>query len=494
MPVDYVASSLSGTSDSFSASCTTPVPAGAAAGHIALYAIEQWESANPTVTWPTGFTQFINLVAGSQKLKVAWKRLTGADTGNYVATWTGSQWNQGQVILISGALASGDPIGSNFNTASGSGTNVPTTSLTIADLAFLAHFVANENSATKTPPTSFTEVRDANYLATNYRIPGATGTYSASGGTLSASTPSLAALIAISPAAGGFDGAVSGTVAISSALSGTVSGSRPTSGTVPTTSAATGSVASKAGVSGAVTVVSTSTGAAAVLAPASGAVEVVSTATGAANIAGGLAASGSVAVTSAATGSAASKAGVSGAVAVVSTASGAAAVRLPVSGVAPVVSSASGSPDIGGSLAASGQVTITSATSGSVGQRHAVATTVAAVSAVSGSAGARLGVGGVVGVVSTVSGSVGSAFAATAAVAVISTTRGAAGRSLAAVGAVVIVSTTSGSPQEGGWVGPVPARLLVGVLQGVRFVGYLQPGARYAGVSDDRDRYGGRLL
>lgn len=203
MAVGYVSSSLSGTSDSFGASCTTPVPAGASAGHIALLAIEQWESGNPVVTWPTGFTQVVNVVTGSQKLKVAWKRLTGSDTGNYVASWTGSQWNQGQCILISGAVTSGDPIGSNVNTASGSGANVPTTSLTIADEAFLVHFVANENSATKTPPTSFTEVRDANYLATNYRIPGATGTYSASGGTLSASTPSLAALIAVSPDAGG---------------------------------------------------------------------------------------------------------------------------------------------------------------------------------------------------------------------------------------------------------------------------------------------------
>lgn len=204
MAVGYRSSSRSGQSDTFAASNTTPVPSGAASGDIALYGLERWESTNPAITWPTGFTQIVNIASGSQKLHVAWKRLTGADTGNYVATWTGSLWNIGHCILITGALASGDPIGANVNTAtSASGTTVPTTTLTVGDAAFLCQFTANENSATKTAPTSFTEVQDSDYISTNYRIPGASGTYSASGGTLSASTLSLAALIAVSPDAGG---------------------------------------------------------------------------------------------------------------------------------------------------------------------------------------------------------------------------------------------------------------------------------------------------
>lgn len=203
MAVGYRSSSSSGASDSFAASRNVPVPTGAAAGDIAILVLEQWESANPTVTWPTGFTQCVNMVSGSQKLKAAWKRLTGADTGNYTITWTGSQWNQGQCILITGAVTTGDPIGANVNTASGSTSTVPTTTLTVADAAGFVHLVANENSATKTPPTSFTEVQDANYLSINYRMPGAAGTYSASGGTLSAATLALAALLAISPDTGG---------------------------------------------------------------------------------------------------------------------------------------------------------------------------------------------------------------------------------------------------------------------------------------------------
>jgi hypothetical protein len=198
MPVSYRSSSASGTSDSFGSSCTVPVPSGAASGDVALLAIEQWESGNPAVTWPADFVEIINLVSGSQKLKVARKRLSGADSGNYVPTWTGSQWNLGHCILISGALASGEPIETS-NTASGTGTGTPSTSVTTATDAFLGHFVANENSATATPPTSFTEVQDGNYLHASYRIPGTTGAFTASGGTLSASTLALVALVAVKP-------------------------------------------------------------------------------------------------------------------------------------------------------------------------------------------------------------------------------------------------------------------------------------------------------
>lgn len=198
MAVGYRSSSASGTSDAFVTSINVPVPSGAASGDIALLALEQWESANPIVTWPTGFTQIINMVSGSQKLRVAWKRLSGADAGNYTPSWTGSQWTLGQCILITGGIASGDPT-EVTNTASGTSSSTPSTSVTTVTEAFLAHFVANENSATATPPTSFTEVQDGNYLHTSYRVPGTTGTFTASGGTLSTSTLALVGLVAVKP-------------------------------------------------------------------------------------------------------------------------------------------------------------------------------------------------------------------------------------------------------------------------------------------------------
>lgn len=202
MAVGFRSSSRTGQSDSFGTSCAIPVPSGAAANDIAVVALEQWESTNPTVTYPANFTQVINLASGSQKLKAAWKRLTGADSGNYTCSWTGSQWNQGQAILITGAITSGSPIDAT-NTATATSTTVPTTTVTTTQQDFLVNLVANENAATKAPATNFTETQDADYLETSYRIPGASGSQSASGGTTSTSTLILAALIAILPDTGG---------------------------------------------------------------------------------------------------------------------------------------------------------------------------------------------------------------------------------------------------------------------------------------------------
>lgn len=206
MAVGYRSSSSTGLNDALASSVNVPVPSGAASGDIALVAVEQWEVANPTVTPPSGFTQLAQVVSGSQKLKVFWKRLTGADTGTYAFTWTGSQWNLGHCVLLTGAIASGDPIGAAFNTATATSTAIPVTTVTVAFQPGLAHFVANENSGTQTAPASFTEVQDSNYLHSNYRIPGSTGTFATSGGSLTASTLMLVVLLAVEPAgAGGTD-------------------------------------------------------------------------------------------------------------------------------------------------------------------------------------------------------------------------------------------------------------------------------------------------
>jgi hypothetical protein len=203
MAVGYRSSSRTGQTDALVAVIDVPVPAGAANLDIAVVAIERWNANNPAITPPAGFTQFIDLTdTGGEKLHCWWKRLTGADTGNYTFSWSGSQWSLGHCILITGAKTTGDPIGANFNTA-GPATNTtePTTSVTVSYQPFLVHFIANENVAAQTtPPTSFTNVQDSDYMHTNYRIPGSTGTFSASGGVLGASTLQFGALIAVEPA------------------------------------------------------------------------------------------------------------------------------------------------------------------------------------------------------------------------------------------------------------------------------------------------------
>jgi hypothetical protein len=218
MAVAFRASSTTGAGDSNISTCTIPRPTGTVSGDIVLAAIEIWTSGSGTVavTPPTGFTQIvdINLDADSgwQKLKVFWKRAGGSEPASYVFTLAASNWNQGQAIAISGAKASGDPIGVNINTATAATvtTSIPTTTLSsLAFQPFLAHFVANESSASQTTvPTSFTNTQNANYLKSNYRVPGSTGSFSASGGVLNASTSIVAALIAVEPDTGGSSVAV----------------------------------------------------------------------------------------------------------------------------------------------------------------------------------------------------------------------------------------------------------------------------------------------
>lgn len=201
MAVGYRASSTTGNLV-LTTSVAPAVPAGAASGDIALVGLSMWEASDPTITAPTGFTMFISVVSGNIKLKVFWKRLTAADSGSYTFSWTGSQWTSGHAVLITGGLASGDPV-TIRDTAIATSSTVVTTSVTTTFEPFLAHLTATDNSTSGTPPTGYTEVQDADGGSLNYRIPGATGSHTASGGTLAVSTLHHAALIAVEPESAG---------------------------------------------------------------------------------------------------------------------------------------------------------------------------------------------------------------------------------------------------------------------------------------------------
>lgn len=199
MAVSYRSSSTSGASDVYVSMLNVPVPSGAATNDIALVALEMWEVGNPTVTPPAGFALLTEVLTGQVKLKVFWKRLTGADSGNYTFSWSGTQWSQGHAMLVSGARPTGNPV-SIFNSATGTSATTPTTSVTTAFQPFLAHFASSENGTTQTaPPTGFTNAQNGNVLRTNYAIPGTTGTHTASGGTLAISTRQAVALVAVEP-------------------------------------------------------------------------------------------------------------------------------------------------------------------------------------------------------------------------------------------------------------------------------------------------------
>lgn len=208
MAIALRSSSASGTSDTNGTSCVVPVPAGAQAGDIALLAMEHWDTFDGTgITFPAGFTVVINgqFSGNREKLYVAWKRLTGADTGNYTVTWTGNQWNMGHCLMLSGGLASGNPIESSNSNLS-TGTSLPSMAVVAAAPGdFMAHFIANQNSGSGTPPTgpvAMTEVLDGNYLKSNYVVWASSGTFNPTGGSTVSSAKS-GALLAIKPSVGG---------------------------------------------------------------------------------------------------------------------------------------------------------------------------------------------------------------------------------------------------------------------------------------------------
>lgn len=213
MAIALRSSSVSGAADTNGTSCVVPVPTGAAVGDIALIAMEHWDTFDGTgITFPAGFTVKVNgqLSGTREKLYVAWKRLTAADTGNYTVTWTTAQWNMGHCLMISGAIATGDPI-ENFTSNFSTSTGLPSMSVGTSGVGrFMAHFIANENSASGTPPTgpvAMTEAQDGNYLKSNYVVWASSGTFNPSGGATSVSTAKSGGLLAVLPAAGG--GAVS---------------------------------------------------------------------------------------------------------------------------------------------------------------------------------------------------------------------------------------------------------------------------------------------
>ena len=201
MPLALVSSSISGTTDSNSSSCVVPVPPGTEAGHIVLLAMENWETYDSSgYVWPPGFVVVVNALGGNRlKLFVAWKRLEGPETGDYQISWVGNQWNMGHCLLVSGGQASGDPIEDTDSGASSGTVNLPPLSVATTTAALLAHFVTNENSASATPPAGFVEIRDGNYLKSNYQVLTEPGTVITSGGATSIPTSKVAALVAVRP-------------------------------------------------------------------------------------------------------------------------------------------------------------------------------------------------------------------------------------------------------------------------------------------------------
>lgn len=213
MVLSIVDSTMSGLSDNSATSDVCTAPSGVADKDWVYLVLEMWwnSTSNPTVTWPTGFTErvnYVNSVDQFQKLKIARKKSSGSEPASYTMSWTGQQehWVQSQAVAVRGADET-EPEHVAINLAQNqSGTGYPSNGVTTSVACMLLHICCNENGTTpasNSPPTGFTEREDANYLRINTKLQSAAGTDNISGGGLSTSTPKLAALIALKEASSG---------------------------------------------------------------------------------------------------------------------------------------------------------------------------------------------------------------------------------------------------------------------------------------------------
>lgn len=207
--------STSGTGDSQSISTIAPaVPAGATTDDIVIVYLERWfgNTSDSAVTAPSGFTQAGSTVASGDnfaKISVWWKRLTATDSGTYSFSWTGATWTTAQAICLTGAVTSGDPIGSQFTSAAGTYGTFATLSLTLATAGdALVWGVYNDTAGAHTPPTSFTEIQEADCGSLAYYLPNTAGSVSAANGSVASSSPAAAVLLAVATASGGGGGSV----------------------------------------------------------------------------------------------------------------------------------------------------------------------------------------------------------------------------------------------------------------------------------------------
>lgn len=265
-------------------------------------------------------------------------------------------------------------------------------------------------------------------LSTQSRT-GSTSTSAAFAGLGTVSNAAMAFNVKVAPA-GGTVHQVTGTVAVTSTTTGTVTARLAASGTVAVVSTTTGDATLVGGatvhqVSGTVAATSTTSGAPTARLGAAGTVAAVSTTAGAPTSRQGVA--GAVAVTSTTAGSPTSKQGASGTVAATSTTSGAVTVIRATAGTATVTSSTAGSPT----------------------SKQQVAGTVDVISTTAGSPSLVGGpvvhpVAGTVTVTSSTSGAVSLRAAAAGELTILSATQGAATLLAVAAGTVTVVSTTAG--------------------------------------------------
>ena len=217
----------SSTNAGNSATPSTAVPAGVAAGTIVLLAcsVDNTAAAFDTADWPAGFTELdeVGTTADGQRMAVGWKRATGADTGSYTFGNLGASGDWVcQAVALTGRHATSPPVVSTAainNTLNATPVTVTANGVTAVagdDLAWVSapDTNAGNNGAGHTPPAGYTERQDAMSGWTNLSVAtvdnvaaGATGSVSGTFALIGGSTRAGWAswLVRVPAAAGGVD-------------------------------------------------------------------------------------------------------------------------------------------------------------------------------------------------------------------------------------------------------------------------------------------------
>jgi hypothetical protein len=200
MAVAFRSSSNTGDDDNVS-TISPAVPSGAAAGDVVVAFLSRWGAGlNPAVTTPTGFVHAGQYISGDDnaKIDVYWKRLAGPDTDSYTFSWGTPMWSSVEIGCFTGADSTGDPIAAVDSWRGSAGTFGDTT-VAVDQAPGLAWNSYNDTGGQHAPPAGFTEVADANCGSLAYMIPGTAGTFTATGGTVTTSSPAAAVLVAVAP-------------------------------------------------------------------------------------------------------------------------------------------------------------------------------------------------------------------------------------------------------------------------------------------------------
>lgn len=220
----FLGATQSGSGDSFSSSKNVTKPSGTGANDIIVLVVEIAD-ANPTVTWPSGFTELNGgssylVASGTQWYRVAWKRSTsGEGTGSYTINFGSTVWNLAMAFAVSGARTTGDPFEDVQTTVDASGNSVSGVTVTTTDTDLLVWIcitasddIADGGSgdAVFSPPTSpgaFTEVIDNLYDSIAWYADTTSGSRTVSGGSITSDSAHHGAMVmAFIPEPSGGDG------------------------------------------------------------------------------------------------------------------------------------------------------------------------------------------------------------------------------------------------------------------------------------------------